>query len=118
MGSSRKIGTRANLQARSPFDVSDQALAFAMTSGARGAGLKQQIASQLSGSRRKHDQESAAAEGAALNGSLLLSLAGAVEGFNGAVQAASASGGRSPQTTAANVRIHRPVQSHSHVMCY
>ena len=50
----RSIGTRANLQARSPFDVSDQALAFAMTSGARGAGLKQQIASQLSGSRRKH----------------------------------------------------------------
>ena len=91
----RSIGTRANLQARSPFDVSDQALAFAMTSGARGAGLKQQIASQLSGSRRKHDQESAAVESAALNGSLLLSLAGAVEGFNGAVQAASAS--RSPQ---------------------
>ena len=91
----RSIGTRANLQARSPFDVSDQALAFAMTSGARGAGLKQQIASQLSGSRRKHDQESAPVESAALNGSLLLSLAGAVEGFNGAVQAASAS--RSPQ---------------------
>ena len=58
----RSIGTRANLQARSPFDVSDQALAFAMTSGARGAGLNQQIASQLSGSRRKHDQESAPVE--------------------------------------------------------
>ena len=50
------------MESSKPTDVSDQALAFAMTSVARGAGLKQQIASQLSGSRRKHDQESAPVE--------------------------------------------------------
>jgi hypothetical protein len=55
---------------------SDQALAFAISSGTQSASIKQRVSEQLAESRRVQDQQQAASENAALAGSLLLSLAG------------------------------------------
>jgi len=79
----RSLGTRSNLQAKGIQACSDQALAFAISSGSQKDSIKKKVEENLSSARRIRRQGLEKSESAALSGSLLLSFAGRGTEYDG-----------------------------------
>ena len=79
----RSLGTRSNLQAKGIQACSDQALAFAISSGSQKDSIKKKVEENLSSARCIRRQGLEESESAALSGSLLLSFAGRGTEYDG-----------------------------------